>query len=69
MLTMRSRGARNERIVADYTTIGHTGQMIPLFAAGPGAEQFAGMIDNYRVGQLLLEIVRRPPAPARRRRE
>jgi len=55
-----------ERIVADYTTSGHTGQMIPLFASGPGAEQFGGMIDNYRVGELLLERVRKAPPPRRR---
>jgi len=66
-LQRQARGARNERVVVDYTTTGHTGQMIPLFASGPGAEQFAGMIDNHRVGQLLLEIVRRPSTPARRR--
>jgi alkaline phosphatase len=63
-----ARNARTERLVAEYTTSGHTGQMVPLFASGPGAEAFAGMIDNYRVGQLLLETVRRPPTPARRRR-
>lgn len=64
-----ARGARTERIVADYTTTGHTGQMVPLFASGPGAEAFGGMIDNYRIGQMLLEIVRRPPPGPRRRRE
>jgi len=63
-----ARGARGERMVADYTTGGHTAQMVPLFASGPGAEAFAGMIDNNRVGQLLLEVVRRPPSPVRRRR-
>jgi alkaline phosphatase len=63
-----ARTARSERLSADYTTGGHTAQMVPLFASGPGAESFAGMIDNYRVGQLLLEIVRRPPSPVRRRR-
>jgi len=64
-----ARGARTERLFADYTTIGHTAQMVPLFAAGNGAAAFGGIIDNYRVGQMLLEIVRRPPVPARRRRE
>ena len=43
--------------------------MVPLFASGPGAQAFGGMIDNYRVGQMLLEIVRRPVPAARRRRE
>jgi alkaline phosphatase len=64
-----ARSARSERIVANYTTGGHTGQMVPLFASGPGAEAFGGMIDNFRVGQLLLEIVRKPVPPTRRRRE
>lgn len=64
-----ARTARAERLSADYTTAGHTGQMVPLFASGPGAEAFGGMIDNHRVGQMLLEIVRRPATPVRRRRE
>ena len=68
-LRANARGAGTERLFADYTTGGHTAQMVPLFASGPGAEAFAGMIDNYRVGQMLLEIVRRPVSPARRRRE
>ena len=45
--------------VASYTTTQHTPQMIPLFASGPGAEAFGGMIENWRVGELLLEAVRR----------
>jgi alkaline phosphatase len=64
-----ARTAGTERLVVDYTTGGHTGQMVPLFASGPGAETFGGMIANYRVGQMLLEIVRRPVSPVRRRRE
>jgi alkaline phosphatase len=68
-LRANAPGARTERLFADYTTGGHTAQMVPLFASGPGAQAFGGMIDNYRVGQMLLEIVRRPATPARRRRE
>jgi alkaline phosphatase len=63
-----ARGANTQRLIADYSTGGHTAQMVPLFAAGQGAAAFGGMIDNYRVGQMLLEIVRRPAAPTRRRR-
>lgn len=66
-LRTNARGARTERLFADYTTAGHTAQMVPLFASGPGAEAFGGMLDNYRVGQMLLEIVRRPAPPRRRR--
>lgn len=47
------------RPFADYTTTGHTGQMVPLFAAGPGAERFGGMKDNFEIGRILMELVRR----------
>ncbi len=30
----------------DYTTYGHTGGMVPIFAFGPSAELFQGMMDN-----------------------
>lgn len=46
------------RPFADYTTIGHTGQMVPLFAAGPGSERFGGMKDNFQVGRILMALVR-----------
>ncbi len=45
-------------LIAAYTTGQHTAQMVPLFAKGPGAERFGGMISNVRVGQLLMEHMR-----------
>jgi len=32
-----------------FTTKGHTGQMIPVFAFGPGAEAFSGIYNNYDI--------------------
>lgn len=46
-------------LVAHYTTGGHTALMVPLFAAGPGAERFGGIKENATVGQLLLEAIQR----------
>jgi alkaline phosphatase len=46
-------------LVARYTTDGHTATMVPLFASGPGAERFGGIQDNWEIGQLLLETLRR----------
>jgi len=46
-------------LVARYTTGGHTAQMVPLFASGPGAERFGGIKDNCEIGQLLMAVVRR----------
>jgi alkaline phosphatase len=32
-----------------FTTKGHTGQMIPVFAFGPGSEAFGGIYNNYDI--------------------
>ena len=48
---------RRGELVADYTSTGHTASMTPLFAAGPGAELFGGIISNHEVGILLKELV------------
>lgn len=56
-------------ITARYTTTGHTGEMVPHFASGPGAAAFSGVMDNYVIGQVLMEMVAegRPDLRAARR--
>jgi alkaline phosphatase len=49
-------------LVPAYTTGSHTATMVPLFAVGPGAERFAGIMSNAQVGRRLLELVR-PGSP------
>ncbi len=57
---------------AKYVTTGHSLELVPLFAIGPGAETFAGIRTNAAVGRLLLERVggqasatgAAPPGPA-----
>jgi alkaline phosphatase len=41
-----------------YTTTGHSGALVPLFAYGPQAERFGGFRENYEIGRLFLEIAR-----------
>lgn len=36
-------------VVGSYTTKGHTGVMVPVFAYGPGAEAFAGIYNNNEI--------------------
>jgi len=42
----------------DYSTTGHTGNLVPLFASGPGAERFGGFRDSAEIGRTFLEIAR-----------
>ncbi len=49
----------HREIVMGYATISHTAALVPLFAAGPGAERFGGLKGNDEIGRILLELIRR----------
>jgi alkaline phosphatase len=42
-------GSTPEKLMVEFTTDGHTGVMIPVFAFGPGAEFFSGIYDNTEI--------------------
>lgn len=41
-----------------YATIGHTAGLVPVFADGPGADRFGGLLDNDEIGRRLIALVR-----------
>lgn len=45
-LTLNNGDLNTGAITAEFTTKGHTGVMVPVFAYGPGAEKFTGIFDN-----------------------
>ena len=40
-----------------WVTKGHTGNLIPIFASGPGSEAFDAVVDNTFIGKKLIEYV------------
>jgi alkaline phosphatase len=40
-----------------YTTGGHTGVPVPVFAFGPGAEHFTGIIDNTDIPKIIMKLL------------
>lgn len=40
-----------------YATGGHTGVMVPVFAYGPGAEQFTGIMENTDIGKKIMSLI------------
>lgn len=50
--------AQKGRMEFGWTSDGHTGQMIPAFAIGPGAEHFSGVYDNTDIGKRLFKLLR-----------
>jgi alkaline phosphatase len=45
------------RATVRWATGDHSSQWLPLFAFGPGAERFTGVLDNTEVGQLIAEAL------------
>lgn len=45
-------------VSADYSTGGHTGVWVPVFAYGPGAERFTGIIKIAEIGQQLMDLIK-----------
>jgi alkaline phosphatase len=48
----------DKRSGTGWTTEGHTGDDVPVYAFGPQKENFAGMIDNTNQAQLIFEILK-----------
>lgn len=47
----------NGQLKGGYTTGGHTGIMVPVFAFGPGADQFSGFYDNTDIPKKIMELL------------
>lgn len=57
-MTIAGGNIEEGTVSADYSTGGHTGVWVPVFAYGPGADQFTGIIKNTEIGQRLMEMVK-----------
>jgi alkaline phosphatase len=51
------------RATVRWATGEHSSQWLPLFAFGPGAERFSGVLDNTEVGQLIARVLGLEPFP------
>jgi alkaline phosphatase len=51
------------RATVRWATGDHSTQWLPLFAFGPGAERFTGVLDNTEVGQLIAQVLGFEPFP------
>ena len=45
------------RLKVHFSTSGHDGIVVPVFAYGPGAEAFAGVHDNAEIGQIVRKLM------------
>ena len=53
------KGSIEERTVkVHFSTKGHDGIMVPIYAFGPHAEDFAGVHDNAEIGQIVKDLLK-----------
>ncbi len=50
-------GSKRGKIKTEFTTNGHTGSMVPVYAFGPGAEAFSGIYENTAIYQKMRDFL------------
>ena len=49
---------KENRFRSGWNTTGHTGNMVAVFAYGPSAERFTGVLDNTDIGKIISAIIK-----------
>ena len=55
-LRLKTDPTREKGVKAKWTTGGHTGVKVPIYAYGPGSKKFTGTIDNTDIGKRIAEL-------------
>ena len=55
--TLSSDGSNYNKIAPSFSTDGHSGTMVPVFAFGPGAEAFGGMYENTEIFHRIMKAL------------
>ena len=50
-------GSKMGKIEGKFTTDGHTGDLVPVFAFGPGAERFGGIYENTAIYDKMVQAL------------
>ena len=57
-LTLLKGSKEDREVKVHFSTSGHDGIVVPVFAYGPGAEEFAGWHDNAEIGQIVKKLLK-----------
>jgi len=56
-LTLPGYDEENNLLISKFTTAGHTSVMVPVFAFGPGAENFTGIYENTEIQRKICKLL------------
>ncbi len=57
-LALSSTGSNYNQITATFSTSGHTATLIPVFAFGPGSEEFIGIYENTEIFHKIMKVTK-----------
>ena len=57
-LTLLKGSIKERTVKVHFSTKGHDGIVVPVFAFGPGAEHFAGVHENAEIGQIVRKLLK-----------
>lgn len=56
-MTLQDGDYKTGKVVTKYTTGGHTGIAVPIFAFGPGAQEFTGFMENTDIAKKMMKLL------------
>lgn len=57
-MTINGGDYNTGKVVGKYTSGGHTGIAVPIFAFGPGADQFTGFMENTDIALMMMKLLK-----------
>ena len=57
-LTLLKGSLEDHKVQVHFSTKGHNGILVPVYAYGPHAEEFAGIHENEEIGQLVRKYIK-----------
>ena len=57
-LTLLDGSLPDRSVKVNFSTKGHNGILVPVYAYGPGAEKFVGIHENAEIGQILRKLLK-----------
>jgi alkaline phosphatase len=56
-MTLNEGDLKTGKVVGKFTSGEHTGVAVPIFAFGPGADQFTGFMENTEIGRKMMKLL------------
>jgi alkaline phosphatase len=57
-LTLLEGDIKSGSVTGNFSSKGHSGIMVPVYAYGPGAEEFAGIYENTEVFNKIVKLLK-----------